>query len=180
MLIKVAPMIKGYLKRIVVRENGSVEIEESTNTIATSLKTKLNDALRGDVDYAADNLAGDPQQDSRDVNDSQHWSGKDFIMVGNGVGALQAASGSNNLGYAYGLGMSAATEPSASSSMFEGLIDGVAITIPNEDEVIFGNTLTYNNPGHSFASGYASPTTWSSITLTTGDSLTIQWTFTIS
>ena len=179
MLIKVAPMIKGYLKRIVVRENGSVEIEESTNTIATSLKEKLNDALRGDVDYAADNLAGAPGNESRDINASQHWAGKDFIAVGNGVGGLQSAS-VGGTGDAFGLGMSSATEPSASSSMFEGLIDNVAITIPAEPEVVFGNTLTYNNPGHSFASLYASPTTWSSITLTTGDSLTIQWTFTIS
>lgn len=147
--------LTGYIKRTVHRANGEIEVEEGYNTIHTDLINKVNDNLRASSGYGTDDLFSantGPPQDNED-----------------GI-AVDLGSGWHSM-------ITTVSEPSAYSSKWSGTITGTAGTIASASDVELG----HNFDGQAgFVTIFANPTTWGSLTLGSADTLTIDWTITVS
>jgi len=146
--------ITGRYRTIVKRANGKVEVSEWQNTIHSELKEAVNDAFLASQNYALDNLFS--------AVATPPASGKDGIVM---YGASHWYSSTCST-----------SEPTSTSTKVTGVFTGVAATISDI-------ALGFNHAGtdsDSFAVNFADPTTWNNITLTSDDTLTVEWTITVS
>lgn len=146
--------ISGAYRTIVKRANGNLEVSEWKNTIAAALKEIVNDQFLASVDFALDNLMGSVATPPTSL--------KDGIIAYNGT-------------HWYSTDCST-SEPTSTSTKVTGVFTGVAATISDI-------ALGCHHAGTDtdiFEYKYADPTSWNNITLTTDDTLTVEWTISIS
>ena len=150
--------IQGKYRTIVHRAaTGKVETSEwKVNTIGNGLKLAVAAGLDNAVDYAMDALF---DGDVNDDNVTPPTTDEDGIAIYDDTGAdwhemVCSKSGTGN------------------SRKFTGTFTGDAVTF---SDVKLGRVYSAGD----FGSIFATPTSWSNITLAAADTLTLEWTITI-
>jgi hypothetical protein len=142
----------GVWKATVIKADGTEEVfKEGKNTVDAELLAAINDSLLTNNDYAMNNLSS---------------------------GTLSA--GVDGISYTHSggfLGTSVTTsEPSATSTKFVAT-KTVSSAVSVTDIQLGHNWATGTS---TFTTVFANPSSWATIPLTTGDTLKVEWTITIS
>lgn len=146
----------GVWKATVIRANGDEEVvREAKNTVNSALLQKINDSLLSNNDYAMNNLMSGSLSAGVDGITYHYVSGGSTAYLGTSV---------------------TTSEPTSTSTKF------------TATKTVSGSySITDIQLGHNWQTGsstfetvFADPTSWSTIPLTTGDTLKVEWTITIS
>lgn len=150
----------GHLKATVIRADGSSYVHhDEKNTI----NQEVLDALATDMLAGATNTFG-MRSSSYPSDNSTIGSAEDGI-------AIKSASGDSPANTWYGLTIVTST-PASDKVKLTGTFTGVAVTIDGTTKVELGRNWSTS----SFVVTFATPTSWSSLTITALDTLKIEWT----
>ena len=152
--------LQGHIKATVKRANGFEFVHcDDKNTIQTDLKEYLAQSISATTDESLNNL----------------FNGNDTLGVAqvdeDGIWVEHTSTQKYEMICSW-------SSPSSTSRKLTGTFTGTGITIAAVADVMMGHK--WNNGTTSFDSDFAAPTSWSSLALAAADTLTIEWTITVS
>ncbi len=155
--------LKGRIRREVSRTDGRKEVEEWENTIQAGIKEALIDCMSASAtNIALDNLFS-ANMDGKQYGDAIYDpDGFDGILIVDEMNDKYAIDMSSS-----GLGIS---QPSATTLQAKGKHTATG------DETIMSARLGHNLATvDAFETTFATASSWTSLTLASGDSVTITW-----
>ena len=154
----------GHLKLIIKRENGAIEIQEYKNNIHNDLLELYNDKILASVDNSIDDKFASNEESHNLVANLN----KDGITLYDTITS-----------HYWTMLHSTTTFPTTSSVMFSATFTGTGIAIPTGNNDAF--RMGYNIGALGvYATNYSYRAITAGITLGAGDTLTAQWTITVS